>query len=229
MVTSLIVRLVAWSVRRPVWVVVLSLVIAAFSGVYVAQHFKINTDISKLVDAEPQWAALGQAVDKAFPQRNGTILAVVEAPAPEFANAAAHALTEALRKDADAGRIGQVAEPGGGPFFEHNGLLFLSPQEVTDTTSQLASARPLVNELAKNPSLTGLATTLSTTLGQPLLTGQVKLPAMAKLLARSAATVDDVLAGKPAAFSCARWSTTMPRGSPRARSSPCSRWSTTAR
>ncbi|MBN3777671.1 MMPL family transporter [Burkholderia sp. Ac-20345] len=201
MVTSLIVRLVAWSVRRPVWVVVLSLVIAALSGVYVAQHFKINTDISKLVDAEPQFAALGHAVDKAFPQRNGTILAVVEAPAPEFANAAAHALTEALRKDAEAGRIGQVAEPGGGPFFEHNGLLFLSPQEVTDTTSQLASARPLVNELAKNPSLTGLATTLSTTLGQPLLTGQVKLSGMAKLLARSAATADDVLAGKPAAFS----------------------------
>ncbi|HDR9250316.1 MMPL family transporter [Burkholderia vietnamiensis] len=201
MVTSLIIRLVAWSVRRPVLVVVLSLVIAACSGVYVAQHFKINTDISKLVDAEPQWAALGQAVDNAFPQRNGTILAVVEAPAPEFATAAAHALTGALQKQSDAGRIGQVAEPGGGPFFEHNGLLFLSPQEVSDTTTQLASARPLVNELAKNPSLTGLATTLSTLLGQPLLTGQVKLPEMAKLLARSAATVDDVLAGKPAAFS----------------------------
>ncbi|MCL4650045.1 MMPL family transporter [Burkholderia multivorans] len=201
MVTSLIVRLVAWSVRRPVWVVVLSLLIAAFSGVYVARHFKINTDISKLVDAEPQWAALSQAVDRAFPQRNGTILAVVEAPAPEFATAAAHALTESLQKQAAAGRIGPVAEPGGGPFFEHNGLLFLSPQQVADTTSQLASARPLVNELAKNPSLTGLATTLSTTLGQPLLTGQVKLPSMAKLLSRSAATVDDVLAGKPAAFS----------------------------
>ncbi|MCQ4438404.1 hypothetical protein NO135_25695, partial [Clostridioides difficile] len=38
-------------------------------------------------------------------------------------------------------------------------------------------------------------------LGQPLLTGQVKLSTMAKLLSRSAATVDDVLAGKPAAFS----------------------------
>ncbi|MBE0628025.1 MAG: RND transporter, partial [Burkholderia vietnamiensis] len=104
MVTSLIIRLVAWSVRRPVLVVVLSLVIAACSGVYVAQHFKINTDISKLVDAEPQWAALGQAVDNAFPQRNGTILAVVEAPAPEFATAAAHALTGALQKQSDAGR-----------------------------------------------------------------------------------------------------------------------------
>ncbi len=201
MVTHLIVRLVAWSVRRPILVVVLSLVIAAFSGVYVAHHFKINTDISKLVDADPEWAALGDAIDRAFPQRNGTILAVVEAPAPEFATAAAHALTAGLEEQAKAGRIGQVAEPGGGPFFERNGLLFLSPEETASTTAQLASARPLVNELAKNPSLTGLATTLSTTLGMPLQTGQVKLPGMAKLLSRSAATVDDVLAGKPAAFS----------------------------
>ncbi|MBN3820810.1 RND transporter, partial [Paraburkholderia sp. Se-20369] len=106
MVTSLIVRLVAWSVRRPIWVVVLSFVIAAVSGVYVANHFKINTDISKLVDADPKWATLGRAVDHAFPQRNGTILAVVEAPAPEFATAAAHALTAALQKEAEAGRLG---------------------------------------------------------------------------------------------------------------------------
>jgi hopanoid biosynthesis associated RND transporter like protein HpnN len=201
MVTSFLVRLVEWSVRRPIWVVVLSLVVAVLSGVYVAQHFKINTDISKLVEADPKWAALGDAVDRAFPQRDGTILAVVEAPAPEFATAAAHALTAELDKEAAAGRIGQVDEPGGGPFFEKNGLLFLPPQQVATTAEQLASARPLVNELAKNPTLTGLATTLSTTLGLPLATGQVKLPGMAKLLARSAATVDDVLAGKPAAFS----------------------------
>jgi hypothetical protein len=77
MVTSLIIRLVAWSVRRPVWVVVLSLIAAALSGVYVARHFKISTDISKLVEADPQWAAPGKAIDNAFPQRNGTILAVL--------------------------------------------------------------------------------------------------------------------------------------------------------
>ncbi len=201
LVTSFTVRLVAWSVRHPIAVVLLSFAVAWLSGVYVVQHFKISTDISKLVDADPQWSALGKSIDNAFPQRSGTILAVVEAPAPEFATAAAHALTDALEKQTAAGRIGQVAEPGSGPFFDRNGLLFLSPQNVANTTAQLSSARPLVNELAKNPSLTGLATTLSTTLGQPLMTGQVKLPSMAKLLSRSAATVDDVLAGKPAAFS----------------------------
>lgn len=201
MLTSVLVRLVAWSVRRPIWVVVLSLVIAALSSVYVAHHFKINTDISKLVENDPKWAALGRAIDDAFPQRNQTILAVVEAPAPEFAGAAADALAEGLRRETEAGRIGQVSEPAGGPLFEHDGLLFLPEQDVATTTAQLASARPLINVLAKDPSIAGLATTLSTTLGVPLQSGQVKLSGMAKLLSRSAATVDDVLAGKPAAFS----------------------------
>ncbi len=201
MLTTLLVRLVAWSVRRPILVVVLSLLIAAFAGVYTVQHFKINTDVSKLIDNEPQWAALGKAVDDAFPQRSQTLLAVVEAPAPEFASAAADALAAALDKDTQAGRIGQVSLPAGGPLFERDALLFLSPAELAKTTSKLADARPLVNTLAKDPSVTGLATTLSTTLGQPLLTGQVTLPGMKTLLGRAAASVDDVLAGRPAAFS----------------------------
>lgn len=83
LVTSFTVRLVAWSVRHPIAVVLLSFAVAWLSGVYVVQHFKISTDISKLVDADPQWSALGKSIDNAFPQRSGTILAVVEAPSPE--------------------------------------------------------------------------------------------------------------------------------------------------
>ncbi|NRO98567.1 MMPL family transporter [Paraburkholderia sp. NMBU_R16] len=201
MLMSLIVRLVASSVRRPVWVVALSLVLAAASSVYIAGHFRINTDISTLIENEPQWSALGDAIDRAFPQRGQTILAVVEAPAPELADAAADALATGLKAPAYASKVGDVAQPGGGPFFEHNGLLFVSPRTLSGTTSQLASARPLVNTLAHDPSLTGLATTLSTMLGLPLESGQVTLPGLTTLFSRSADTVDAVLAGKPAAFS----------------------------
>jgi len=82
MLMSLIVRLVASSVRRPIWVVALSLVLAAASSVYIAGHFRINTDISTLIENDPQWSALGDAIDRAFPQRGQTVLAVVEAPRP---------------------------------------------------------------------------------------------------------------------------------------------------
>ncbi|HTH75475.1 MAG TPA: MMPL family transporter [Trinickia sp.] len=201
MLTPLIVRLVAWSVRRPVWIVALALLLAAASGVYTARHFKINTDVSKLIETDAQWSALSTAMDRAFPDRDQTILAVVDANAPEMADAAADALAAGLSSPAYRAQIGAVSQPGGGPLFEHGGMLFLSTDSVARTTAQLAQARPLVNTLAHDPSVTGLATTLSTMLGLPLQSGQVKLPGMATLFTRAADTTDAVLAGKNAAFS----------------------------
>ncbi len=110
---------------------------------------------------------------QAFPDRGQTVLVVVEARAPEFADAAANALTAALK--ADPKEFVAVSQPAGGPFFEHNGLLFPSTDEVLSTTSQLVQSRPLVNALAHDPSLTGLAGTLTTSLLLPLQLGQVKL------------------------------------------------------
>lgn len=199
MLKPFIVHLVAWSVRRAAWVIALALVLAALCGVYVVKHFKINTDVSGLVENDAQWSALGDAIDKAFPQRGQSLLVVVEANAPELADAAADKLADALRQDPR--EFSAVSQPAGGPFFEHNGLLFPSTAEVLSTTGQLVQARPLVNQLAKDPSVTGLAGTLTTTLLLPLTIGQVKLPDMAHLLGSAADTVDQVLAGKPAAFS----------------------------
>ncbi|MGF6413011.1 MMPL family transporter [Paraburkholderia sp. MM5482-R1] len=199
MLKSSIVRLVAYSVRHPLRIIALSIVLAVLSGIYVAHNFKINTDISRLIETDKQWAAVQNALDAAFPDRGDTVLVVVEARAPEFADAAANALTAALR--ADPKEFTSVSQPAGGPFFEHNGLLFLSTDEVMSTTSQLVQSRPLVNQLAHDPSLTGLAGTLTTTLLLPLQLGQVKLPDMSRLLAQSANTLDRVLAGQPAAFS----------------------------
>ncbi len=201
MLTSFIVRLVTCSIRRPLWIVALSLLIAVASGVYVVRHFKISTDVSQLIEADTQWSSLSNAMDRAFPQRNQTILAVVEAPAPEFATTAATELAAALRTPDHVAHIAQISEPGGGALFEHNGLLFLSTPKLADLTGQLINARPLLNTLAKDPSLTGLATTLATALGLPLQTGQVQLAGIATLLSNSADTVDNVLASKPAALS----------------------------
>ena len=199
MLKSSIVRLVAWSVRRPLRVILISLVLAVLSSYYVVNHFKINTDISRLVETNKAWSSLDDAMDNAFPQRGQTVLVVVEARAPEFADAAANALTAALKKQPK--EFVAVTQPAGGPFFEHNGLLFLSLDQVQSTTGQLVQSRPLVNALAKDPSLTGLAGVLTTSLLLPLQLGQIKLGDMSHLLSQSAAVLDRVLAGQPAAFS----------------------------
>jgi uncharacterized protein len=199
MLKSPFVRLVAWSVRHPERVIALAFVLAVLSGYYVAHHFKINTDISRLLETDTAWSALDHAMDDAFPQRGQTVLVVVEARAPEFADAAAKAPTVALKNQPK--EFVAVTQPAGGPFFEHNGLLFLSRDEVRFTAGQFVLARPLVNSLAKDPSLTGLAGVLTTSLLLPLQIGQIKLGDMSYLLSQSATVLDRVLAGQPAAFS----------------------------
>lgn len=202
MLIPLIANIVRFSTRRPWAVIVAALLLTLASGIYAARHFAINTDISRLLDSSEPWAQRDAAISAAFPQRDQLILAVVQAPATELAGAAADELAAALRWQ--PARFRSVSQPGGGEFFERNGLLFLSRDELKDMTSRLVQARPLLNVLARDPTLRGLADTLSTMMVLPLQIGQVKLEDMAGLLDSSAATVEQVLAGKRAALS---WTT----------------------
>jgi uncharacterized protein len=199
MLTSNITRFVTLAIRRPAWIIGLSLLLGVLSAIYVVHNFKISTDVSQLIENEPEWAARDKAIDDAFPERGQTLLIVVEAPAPEFASAAASELAAALAREPQEFKA--VSQPEGGAFFEHNGLLYLSTAKVDEVTKQLVQARPLVNQLAHDPTLTGLAGTLNTTLNVPLLLGQVNLGQMAHLLGHSADVLDRVLANRPAAFS----------------------------
>jgi hopanoid biosynthesis associated RND transporter like protein HpnN len=199
MLTKLICRVVHLSSRRP-WAVLGSfalLVVAA--GLYTARHFAINTDVGKLIEADAPWARRDAAVAAAFPNRGDTTLAVVRAPAPEFAAQAARELAARLRAQPLLFR--SVSLGAGSEFFQRNGLLYLDVPQVRELTGQLADARPLLNALARDPSLRGLANLLSVSLLTPLQTGQLTLAGMAPLLARSADAVEGVLAGRPAALS----------------------------
>ncbi|WP_374625559.1 MMPL family transporter [Pandoraea sp.] len=199
MLTSLVVRIVRFSAKHAYPVIFASLLLVIASCVYVAKHFAINTDISSLIDANTPAAERGRDIDRAFPQKSDLTLAVVQAPAAEFADQAAAELAAKLATETDVFRA--VSRPGSGEFFAHNALLFASLDDVTSLTRRLEDAKPLVNRLAQDPSLTGLSNLLSVTLQTPLLTGQVKLPDMARLLGAAADTTEAVLAGRPAAMS----------------------------
>jgi hopanoid biosynthesis associated RND transporter like protein HpnN len=199
MLTSLITRIVVFSARRAWLVIALSLAAAGLGGWYTATHFAINTDIGKLLDSDEPWSRRDAAISAAFPQRGQMILAVIEAPSTELADAAADELAQALRTQ--PARFRAVDRPGGGAFFERNGLLFLEPAALGPMMQRLDAAGPLLQALAHDPSLRGLANTLTGMLGMPLQMGQVNLDAMAPVLRQSADTVEQVLAGKPAALS----------------------------
>jgi len=199
MLTALIARIVHSSARHawPVLGVFALLVLA--SSWYVVRHFAITTDVTQLMDANAAWARRDAAVTAAFPNRSDTTLAVVSAPAPELAAAAARELAARLQQQPALFRA--VSLGAGDDFFRRNGLLYLPLPQVHDLTGRLQDARPLLNALARDASLRGLANLLSVTLLTPLQTGQLTLADMAPLLDKSADAVEAVLAGRPAALS----------------------------
>jgi hopanoid biosynthesis associated RND transporter like protein HpnN len=199
MLTAMLIRLVRIAAQRAGLTIAVAAALTLFSGIYAVRHFAIDTDVDRLLESDAPWAQRDAAIDKAFPQRRQLILAVVQAPAQELADAAADALAADLKTQAQHFRA--VSRPGGGSYFNRAALMFLPTEEVKNITGQLQEAKPLIGTLQRDPSLRGLAGTLSTTLALPLQAGQVKLEDMAGLLDRSAAVIEDTLAGRQAAMS----------------------------
>jgi hypothetical protein len=188
-------------------VIALAAALAFVSGSYAARHFAIDTDINRLISPDLPWRQQELAFSRAFPQRNGTIFAVVDAPTTELASRASTALTKRLSTQTALFR--SVQEPQNSPLFVRDGLLFLSTSELEPRLSGLTQAQPLIQTLAADPSLRGLQQVLS--LG---LTGvqakRITLDAMTVTLSMAAVTLENVLAGRPSSFS---WQELM-RGEP---------------
>lgn len=172
--------------------------LAVAAGVYSQRNFAINTDVAKLISPDLDWRKREIDYEKAFPGHHDTILAVVEAPTPEQARQAVTALEQKLLPQTD--RFIWIRQPGGGPFFDTNGLLFLPTPEVARQTSQLASAAPIFDILIDDPSIRGLTGVLEFGLGGAQR-GQYSRDAMARPLNMVADTVEKVLAKQPANFS----------------------------
>ena len=197
MLTSIVVSVVKVCTRFAALTVLIALVLAIAAGFYTARNFSINTDINTLISPNLDWRQRDQQFDKAF-DRDSTILAVVDAPTPELTSAASSALEKKLSGDATHFR--SVEPLGSGEFFEKNGLLFLPVAEVGQVTGQFASAAPLVEIMAGDPSIRGLTGALETGLAG-VKRGQVKLDSTARPFSLIAQTVEDVLSKGLATFS----------------------------
>ncbi|MFC0239975.1 hopanoid transporter HpnN [Rhodopseudomonas telluris] len=197
MLKSAVVSVVKASTRFASITVTIGVLLAIASGFYTFKHFAINTDINHLISADLDWRKRDIAFEKAFDQER-LILTVVEAPTPEFANAAAAALFQKLSSNTK--NFESVKRLGGGPFFDRNGLLFLPTEEVAKITGQFQSAVPLIEIMAGDPSIRGLTAALETGL-VGVQRGQVKLDGAAAPFNTISQTVEDVLAKRETFFS----------------------------
>ncbi|HLG80510.1 MAG TPA: MMPL family transporter [Bradyrhizobium sp.] len=197
MLTRIVVSIVRACTRLSLLTVLVGLILAVAAGFYTARHFSINTDINTLISEKLDWRQRDQEFDKAF-DRDSTILAVVEAPTPELTSAAAAALLEKLKGDTTHFQSMQAL--GWGEFFDKEGLLFLSTEEVGKATSQFEAAAPLVEIMAGDPSIRGLTGALETGLAG-VKRGEVKLDNTARPFNMIAQTVEDLLNKRNANFS----------------------------
>ncbi len=197
MLTSIVVSTVKACTRFASLSLLIALILAIAAGFYTARHFAINTDINTLISPDLDWRKRDNQFGQAF-DRERTILAVVDAPTPEFTNAARAALEKKLAGDTK--RFDSVQTLGAGEFFEKNGLLFLPTAEVGRLTGQFESAAPLIEILAGDPSLRGLTGALETGLAG-VKRGQVKLDSTERPFSLVARTIENVLNTGSATFS----------------------------
>ncbi len=198
MIDKIITKVVSACCRRPALTLILAAIIFIGAVVYTCTNFAIDTDTSQLISAQLPWRQRELQLDRAFPQQVDTLLVVVDGATPELADNAAKTLTAALARESQ--HIEAADEVAAGPFFDHNGLLFLSVEEVRQTTEQLIKAQPFLGTLAPDPTLRGLAHALAF-IPRGVQEGAIEAKDFAQPLSVLATTIDALLAGRPAAFS----------------------------
>ncbi len=198
MLKKLIIAIVEFSARHAWRVLAATILITIAAGTYVVARFEINTDISKLISEDLPWRQREIAISKAFPKQESTILAVIDGPTPELAEDAARKLTEQLSKP--SAFIRGARQSSGGPFFQRNGLLFLSENEIKETLSQLSSSSGLLAPLALDPSLRGVMGVITLTL-RAVQAKRISLDSLAPQFNAFSTAIENVLAKRPASFS----------------------------
>src|SRR5215471_11048382 len=158
----------------------------------------MTADPGQLISQRLEWRQREIAFDTAFPRLTDLTMVVVDGETPELADDAARQLIAALKDKRDLFRT--VRWPTGGPFFDREGLLFLSLADTRKTTDGLVKAAPLVVRLKGDQSLRGVLVVVSEML-KGVRNGEATLQDIEPALTSLSETFEDAAAGRPAFFS----------------------------
>jgi len=195
---SLVSRVVALSAARAWLVVVIVGLLCAATTRYVMSRFAMTTDTNILLSPKLPWRVRQSAFDQAFPTDGSNLVVVIDGRTPELSEGAAASLAAGMT--AQPALFHSVRRPDAGPFWAHEGLLFQPTADLKKDLSQLLAAQPFLGSMAADPSLRGLANTLSLTM-QGVSSGQTSPRQLRAPIGNLAAAFDDLSAGKPAFFS----------------------------
>ncbi len=196
-ITAVVVRAIEICARYAWLVIGAAILLTVASSWYAATHFAMTTDINKLISPNIPWRVREAAFEKAFPQYE-LIVAVIDAPTPELGQEATEALVQRLLQQSDLFRT--IQQPKDGAFFQQNGFLFESLDELGPQLNNLTQAQRLVQVLATDPSLRGVVQALQFGL-LGVQGGKITLDNMTWPMTLGADAIEKVNANQPASFS----------------------------
>ncbi len=144
----------SWILRFAWLVILLFVILCAFSLHYTINNLGVNTDTSELLSPDLPFQQNSKRWENAFPQDADTILLVVESPTAEQTTMAANKLAQ--RISANKQLFEYVYIPGDNAFFEQQGLLYLDVDDLENLATTLSDAQPFIGHLSENYHLQGL-------------------------------------------------------------------------
>lgn len=182
-------------VRRLAWIVMAAMiVVTAGLGWYAAGHLGMNTDTTDMLSENLPFRRANAAIEKVFPATGDLILILVEADGADLAADSAYRLADALKSRTDTVR--SVSYPAGDPFFQKNGLLFLSPDELNALIDAISRSQGMLAKLSADMSLRGLAEVLELALDNLAEAGSAQAN-LAGAIDRMAEVAEGQAAGRP--------------------------------
>jgi len=121
---------------------------------YTATNLSINSDAVSLISEELPARINHEEFAKQFPNLENALFVVVDAETPELSRRAAVKLAHQMRRRPEY--FVDVYMPGGGSFFERNGLLYQTPDQLDEFADQMAQVQPLIASLESDPSLANI-------------------------------------------------------------------------
>ncbi|MBW2241883.1 MAG: MMPL family transporter [Deltaproteobacteria bacterium] len=147
-------RWVAAAAARPGRTILVASLVALVAGVWAILFLGVNTDTDALFDRELAFRRADLEIRHDLPARYDNLLVVIDAPTLSHANDLAWELTRRVRNEPET--FGGAFAPGGGPFFERHGLLYLDLPELEQLADDLAAIQPLLAAVDRDPSVRGI-------------------------------------------------------------------------
>ncbi len=190
----LLVRVADACRHRAVLVVLAGAVCAALSLLFAAGHLGVTTNTSGLFSSRLSWRRAADEFNRQFPQFDNLLVIAIDAAEPEEAEQTAADLAAKLQ--ADKTNFTSVTRPDASPFFHKEGLLFLSPTQLSALMDQTIAAQPFLGQLVADPSARGLFSALAL-LGMGASQGNVDLSPYFPALRGFDAAIRNALDGHP--------------------------------